>query len=67
MIYDEKDEWVTMVWDPAHVLELAVKYVRKDSVFDWFEHHIKLINEATELLNIGKCLQQSLCVEELLT
>ena len=36
-------------------------------IFDWFEHHIKLINEATELLNISKGLQQSLCVAEVLT
>ena len=36
----EKDDWITMVWDPAHELELAVKDVRKDSVFDWLDLHI---------------------------
>ena len=57
---EEKAEWFTMVWEPAHELELAVKDVRKDGVFDWLDKHIKLINEATELLNIGKGLQQSI-------
>ena len=63
---DEEDKagWITCVWDPAHELELAMKDVRKDQVFDWLEKHIKLINEATELLNIGKGLQQSLRVAE---
>ena len=35
-----------------HELDLAVKDVRKDTVFDWFELLISQINEATELLNI---------------
>ena len=39
-----------------------MKDVRKDSVYDWLELAIKQINEATELLNIGKGLQQSLRV-----
>ena len=56
----EKDDWITMVWDPAHELELAVNDARKDSVFEWFNLHIRQINEATEMLNIGKGLQQSL-------
>ena len=56
----EKDDWITMVWDPAHELELAVSDARKDSAFDWFNLHIRQINEATEMLNIGKGLQQSL-------
>ena len=34
--YDEKDEWIIVVRDPAHMLDLALKYVRKYSVFDWF-------------------------------
>ena len=41
-----------------------MKDVRKDAIFDWFENHIKMINEATELLNIGKGLQQSLSAAE---
>ena len=61
---EEKDAWISMIWDPAHELELAVKDVRKDSVFDWLELVIKQINEATELLNIGKGLQESLKVAQ---
>ena len=59
MTEQEKDEWITMVWDPAHELELAVKDVRKDAVFDWFELLISQINEATEQHTIGKRLQKS--------
>ena len=63
---DEEDKaaWITCVWDPAHELELAMKDVRKDVVFDWLENHIKMINEATEILSIGKGLQQSLRAAE---
>ena len=57
---ESKKEWITCIWDPAHELELAVKEVRKDQILDWLEKHIKLINEATEILSIGKGLQQSL-------
>ena len=60
----EKEDWITFVWDPAHELELAIKDVRKDDIFDWLQRHIKQINEATELLNIGKGLQQSLSAAE---
>ena len=47
-----------MTWEPAHELELSVKDVRKNSVFSWFDKFIKQMNEATQLLNIGKGLQQ---------
>ena len=60
----DKDSWITLVWDPAHELELAVKDVRKDDVFEWLDLYIKQVNEATELLNIGKGLQQSKSVAD---
>ena len=41
---DDKDRWFTMVWEPAHELELAVKDVRKEGTFVWLDQHIKLIN-----------------------
>ena len=56
----EKNNWITAIWEPAHELELAVKDVRKDHVFQWFERDIQLINEATELLSIGKGLEESI-------
>ena len=61
---DDKDSWITLVWDPAHELELAVKDVRKDNIFEWLEQYIKQVNEATELLIIGKGLQQSKAAAE---
>ena len=64
MSSDQKGNWITFVWDPAHELELAVKDVRKEDIFQWLENMIKQINEATELLNIGKGLQQSLSAAE---
>ena len=48
---------VTSVWEPAHKLERSTRDVRKESIFEWFDKYVELINEATELLNIGKCLQ----------
>ena len=60
----ELGEWITVIWDPAHELELAVKDVRKEDIFEWMENYIKQINEATELLNISKGLQQSLQAAE---
>ena len=64
MSNEEKDGWISMTWDPAHELELAVKDVRKDSVYEWLEKIIKQVNDATELLNIGKGLQESKKVAE---
>ena len=64
MSEEDKDNWISMIWDPAHEVELAIKDVRKDSVFEWLEQFIKQVNEATELLNIGKGLQESKKVAE---
>ena len=52
MTSTQKGNWITFVWDPAHELELAVKDVRKEDIFQWLENQIKQINEATELLNM---------------
>ena len=43
-----------------HELEISNKDVRKESIFEWFDKYVELINEATELLNIGKGLQISI-------
>ena len=64
MSEEDKDNWISMIWDPAHELELAVNDVRKDSLFEWLELFIKQVNEVTEILNIGKGLQESMRVAE---
>ena len=64
MNHSQKGDWITFVWDPANEVELAIKNVRKEDIFQWLENHIKQINEATGLLNIGKGLQQSLSAAE---
>ena len=57
---EDKDRWITMVRETEHKLELSFKDVRKEDTFVWLDQHIKLVNEATKLLNIGKGLQQSI-------
>ena len=37
MSEDDKNNWISMIWDPAHELELAVKDVKKDTMFNWLE------------------------------
>ena len=66
---DELSEWITSRWEPAHQLELATKDVKKESHFDWFEEHIKVVYDTydtydTNVLNIGKGLEQSLEASE---
>ena len=58
---EQKDNWITSVWEPAHELEFATKDLRKYSIFEWFNKDVGLINEAVAMLNIGKGLQQ--CIE----
>ena len=56
---EEKDDWITAVWEPAYQLELTTKDVRKSESFEWLEHQISVIGDITSLLNIGKGLEQS--------
>jgi hypothetical protein len=44
----QKRNWITFVWDPAHELELAVKDVWKEDIFQWLENQIKQINEVAQ-------------------
>ena len=64
MHFDEMIEWITEVWEPAHQLELTTKDARKMDIFQWLEDHIKIINDVTFTLNIGKGLEQSLKAAE---
>lgn len=59
MTDEEKLQWITAVWEPAHQLELMTKDCKKMAVFDWFNEHIDVVNDAAKLLNIGKGLEQS--------
>ena len=60
-------EWITQRWEPAHNIELATKDIKDlDNVFDWFNNHIRVVNDATEVLRSGKGLQQTVeAAEEL--
>ena len=60
MTMDEKADWVTEVWEPAHQLELATKDVKADDLFSWFSDIIQVLNDVTSLLGIGKGLEQSM-------
>ena len=60
MTVEEKTDWITEVWEPAHQLELTTNDARNMVIFEWFEDHIKILNDATNMLNIGKGLEQSL-------
>ena len=56
----EKTDWITEVWEPAHQLELTTNDAINMVIFEWFEDHIKILNDVTNMLNIGKGLEQSL-------
>ena len=59
MSKDEMEDWITEVWEPAHQLELATKDIKEDPMFKWFTDHIQILNDTTNLLGIGKGLEQS--------
>ena len=61
---DQKESWITLVWEPAHELELVTNDLWKESTFEWFNKDVDLFNEAVEMLNIGKGLQESIEVAE---
>ena len=61
---DQKNSWITSVWEPAHELELGVIDLRKEDIFEWFNKDVGLINEAIGMLNIGKGLQMSIEASE---
>ena len=60
MTDEEKTDWITEVWEPAHQIELITKDARNMDIFEWLEDHIKIINDITTILNIGKGLEQSI-------
>ena len=60
MTDEEKTDWITEVWEPAHQIELTTKDARNMDIFEWLEDHIKIINDITTILNIGKGLEQSI-------
>jgi hypothetical protein len=58
-------EWVTLRWEPIHNIELATKDIKElECVFDLFNNHIKVLNEAIEVLNSSKGLQQTIRASE---
>ena len=58
-------KWVTLRWEPIHNIELATKDIKElECVFDLFNNHIKVLNEAIEVLNSSKGLQQTIRAPE---
>ena len=53
MTKQELSDWLTQVWEPAHQLELVTKDTKADAVFQWFDNHIDVINDITEVLGPG--------------
>ena len=64
MTKEESGEWVTEVWEPAHQIELALKDVKADITFKWFNDHIQALNDIMNLLGIRKGLEQGLQAAE---
>ena len=60
MTDEEKTDWITEVWEPAHQFELTTKDAINMDKFEWLEDHKKIINDITTILNIGKGLEQSI-------
>ena len=52
--------WITEIWEPAHNINLADHYVRDMSMFDWLVHATNEVGDITEVLGIGKGLEQCL-------
>ena len=60
MSFEEMDNWVSQVWEPAHQLELTTKDIKEDPHFSWFVELIQTLNDTTAILGIGKGLEQSM-------
>ena len=57
---EEKNVWISQVWEPAHQLELTTKDVKNDPLFSWFVEIIQVLNDSCTILGIGKGLEQSM-------
>ena len=61
---EELTEWVTEVLEQAHQLEIVSKDEKNDSALSWFPALIKVLNVTTNILGIGKGLEQSMQAAE---
>ena len=61
---EELKHWVTEVWEPAHQLELVTKDIKEDDPMAWFNQHISILNDITNILGFGKGLEQSMTAAE---
>ena len=57
---EEKNLWVTEVWELAHQFGLVTKDVKKDPIFSLLNDHIQTINDTASIVGIGKGLEQSI-------
>ena len=53
-------DWITEIWEPAHNINLADHDVRDMAMFDWLVRATNQVGDITEILGIGKGLEQCL-------
>ena len=62
MALEKLRQWVTVIWEPAHNINLADGDVRNLVIFDWLVRLTSCVGDVTATLGIGKGLEQ--CFEE---
>ena len=62
MTIDELQDWVCIIWEPAHNINLADGDIRNLAIFDWLVKLTSCVGDVTATLGIGKGLEQ--CFEE---
>ena len=62
MALEKLRQWVTVIWEPAHNINLADGDVRNLVIFDWLVRLTSCVGDVTATLVIGNGLEQ--CFEE---
>ena len=62
MTPEDLQQWITIIWEPAHNINLADGDIRGLDIFDWLVTLTSCIGELTSNLGIGKGLEQ--CFKE---
>ena len=62
MTPEDLQQWITIIWEPAHNINLADGDIRGLDIFDWHVTLTSCVGEVTSNLGIGKGLEQ--CFEE---
>ena len=59
---DQLRQWVTVIWEPVHNINLADGDVRDMDIFSWLVSLTSCVGDVTSNLGIGKGLEQ--CFEQ---